>query len=124
MAFYSLSYFFFLPIVYLIFYFTADRWRRPVLLFASYGFYAALNAPYLLAVLFMVTCISYACGLRMAEQQDETIRKRWLWIGSFVCVSILVLLKYLPFLESHTNSIFGLNSTLSQTLISLSLIHI
>lgn len=119
MAFNSLSYFLFLPIVYLVFYFTADRWRWLVLLVASYGFYAALKAPYLPAVLLMVTVISYVCGLRMAAQQDETIRKRWLWGGSFASVAILALFKYLPFLESRTNSFFGLGSTLSQTLISI-----
>lgn len=119
MAFNSLSYFLFLPVVYLIFYFTADRWRWLVLLIASYGFYAALKAPYLPAVLLMVTAISYVCGLRMAAQQDETIRKRWLWGGSFASVAILALFKYFPFFESQTNSIFGLGSTLSQALISI-----
>ncbi|GAW65845.1 membrane bound O-acyl transferase MBOAT family protein [Geoanaerobacter pelophilus] len=119
MTFNSFSYFLFLPVVYLIFYFTADRWRWLVLLIASYGFYASFKAPYLLAVLLMVTGISYACGLRIAAQQDETIRKRWLWIGSFACVAILALMKYLPFLESKTNNVFGFNSTISSTLISI-----
>jgi len=119
MAFNSFSYFLFLPIVYLVFYFTADRWRWLVLLSASYGFYASFKAPYLLAVLLMVTGISYACGLRIAAQQDEAIRKRWLWIGSFSCVAILALMKYLPLLESRTNSIFGFNNTFNSTLISI-----
>ena len=119
MTFNSFSYFLFLPVVYLIFYLTADRWRWLVLLTASYGFYASFKAPYLLAVLLMVTGISYVCGLRIAAQQDETIRKRWLWIGSFACVAILALLKYLPFLESKANNIFGLNNTLSSTVISI-----
>lgn len=117
MTFNSFSYFLFLPVIYLIFYFTADRWRWLALLIASYGFYAALRAPYLLAVLFMVTCISYACGLRIAAQTDEASRKRWLWIGTFASIAILALLKYLPAVEFHVNSIFGLNSTLAQTLI-------
>ena len=119
MAFNSLSYFFFLPVVYLVFYFTADRWRWLVLLVASYGFYAALKAPYLPAVLLLVTAISYTCGLRMAAQHDETMRKRWLWGGSFASVIVLALFKYFPFFESQTNSLFGLNSTLSHTLISI-----
>jgi D-alanyl-lipoteichoic acid acyltransferase DltB (MBOAT superfamily) len=117
MTFNSLSYFLFLPVVYLVFYFTADCWRWLVLLTASYGFYATFKAPYLLAILLMVTGISYTCGLCIAAQQDEAIRKRWLWIGIFVCVAILVLLKYLPFLESHTNRIFGLNNAISVTII-------
>ncbi len=119
MPFNSFSYFIFLPIVYLIFYFTADRWRWLTLLTASYGFYASFNAPYLLAVLLIMTAISYLCGLLIAAHQDESIRKRWLWVGSFACVAILALLKYLPFFESESNRIFGLNSTFSATIITV-----
>jgi alginate O-acetyltransferase complex protein AlgI len=119
MTFTSFSYFLFLPIVYLVFYFTADRWRWLVLLSASYGFYATFKAPYLLAALLVATGISYACGLRIAEHKDEAIRKKWLWIGSVACVAILALMKYLPFLESRANSILGFNSTISAAIISI-----
>lgn len=119
MTFTSLKFYLFLPVVYLIFYFTADRWRWLVLLVASYGFYASFKAPYLLAVLFMVTCISYVCGLRIASHQDEASRKRWLQVGVIACVVILALLKYLPFFESQSNSILGLSSTFSKTIISI-----
>lgn len=73
----------------------------------------------MLAVLLIVTGISYVIGLRIAAHKDETIRKRWLWIGSFACVTTLGVLKYLPFIESNANSILGLNSTLSSTVISI-----
>jgi D-alanyl-lipoteichoic acid acyltransferase DltB (MBOAT superfamily) len=119
MTFTSFQFFLFLPVVYLIFYFIADRWRWLVLLVASYGFYSSFKAPYLPAVLFMVTFVSYACGLRIGSHHDEAGKKRWLWIGVIACIAILAFLKYLPFLESQTNSIFGLNSTLSTTIISI-----
>jgi D-alanyl-lipoteichoic acid acyltransferase DltB (MBOAT superfamily) len=119
MTFTSLQFYAFLPIVYLVFYFTADRWRWLVLLVASYGFYASFKAPYLLAVLLMVTWISYACGLRIASYQDEAIRKKWLQIGVVACVAILALLKYIPFLETQTNNLFGLSSSFSKTIISI-----
>ena len=119
MSFNSLSYFLFLPMVYIIYYFTSDRWRWLVLLIASYAFYASFKAPYLLAVLLIVTSISYVCGLRIYAQQDESIRKRWLWIGIFACVAILALLKNLSFLEAYTNNIFGLNINTSATIISI-----
>jgi len=119
MIFNSLSYVLFLPLVYLVFRCTAKRWRWLVLLVASYGFYAAFKVPYLLAVLLMVTGISYMCALRIAAQRDEASRKRWLWIGNFSCVAILALLKYLPFIKAEANSIFGLNSTSSSAIISI-----
>ncbi|MFA7060551.1 MAG: MBOAT family O-acyltransferase [Pedobacter sp.] len=119
MTFTSFTFYLFLPVVYLIFYWTADRWRWLVLLVASYGFYASFKAPYLLIVLFMVTIISYVCGSRIGSHQDETGRKRWLQIGVVACVAILAFLKYLPFFETHTNTLFGLNITLSRTIISI-----
>lgn len=119
MTFTSLPFYAFLPIVFLVFYFMADRWRWLLLLLVSYGFYASFKAPYLLAVLLMVTCLSYVCGMRIAAQQVESVRRRWLWIGSFTCVAILALLKYFPYFELQTNSIFGLNSTLSSVIISI-----
>ncbi len=105
MTFTSFSYFLFLPFVYLIFHLTVDRWRWLVLLVASYGFYATLKAPYLLAVLLVVTGISFTCGLRIAARQDEVIRKRWLWLGSIACVAVLALFKYLPFLATRSQSL-------------------
>ena len=119
MTFNSFFFFLFLPALYLAFYFTSDRWRWLVLLIASYGFYASFHAPYLLAVLLLVTVISYLCGLRIAAHRDEAGRKRWLWFGSSACIAILALLKYFPFLESGINSVFGLNSTISTFIISL-----
>lgn len=119
MTFNAFSYFIFLPVVYLAFCCTADRWRWLILLLASYGFYASFEAKYLLAVLLSVTAISYVCGLRIAAQQDESLRKRWLWFGSFTCVIILAVLKLLPFLETKVGSIFGLGSSGSATIISI-----
>lgn len=119
MTFTSLQFFVFCPIIFLVFYFTPDRWRWLVLLIASYGFYASFRAPYLLGVLFMVTIISYACGLRIISHQDEAGRKRWLQIGVIACIAILALLKYLPFLEIQASSLLGLNSTKSTVIISI-----
>jgi alginate O-acetyltransferase complex protein AlgI len=119
MTFSSFSYFLFVPIVYLIYYLTGDRWRWLVLLIASYGFYAALRAPYLLAVLLLVTGISYGCALRIASQQDDSMRQRWLWIGSFACVMVLVLLKYFPFFDALSQRILGSGAALSSPLVSI-----
>lgn len=96
MTFNSFSYFLFVPLVYLIYFFTVDRWRWFVLLISSYAFYLSFNASYLLIVLLMVTIVSYACGLRISAQKNETLRKFWFWAGCLSCVAILVVMKYLP----------------------------
>lgn len=118
MTFTSIYYFLFLPVVYLCFYFTPDRWRWIILLASSYAFYASFKAPYLLVVLLLVTSIGYGCGLRIAAYQDEGIRKRWFWTGSFACIAILILVKYFPFFGSQAYSIFAWKIT-SATIVSL-----
>jgi alginate O-acetyltransferase complex protein AlgI len=100
MAFNSLSYFVFLPLVYLVFCCAGERYRWLVLLLASYGFYAALKAPQLLVALLLVTAVSYACGRRMGEKSNEGERRTLFWIGTSCCLLILASLKYLPALLS------------------------
>jgi D-alanyl-lipoteichoic acid acyltransferase DltB (MBOAT superfamily) len=119
MTFTSLSYLIFLPVVFLVFYITVDRWRWLVLLLASYVFYASFKAPHLLAVLLVLTGISYTCGLRIASHEDEAVRKKFFWGGTLACVSTLALLKYVPFLESHTWSFLGLKGSFSAMAISI-----
>lgn len=96
MLFHSLSYCFFLPLVYLIFYFTADRFRWLVLLIASYGLYATFKAPQILLALVLVTMISYRCGILLGSTTDEGRRKLVFWLGITGCVLVLATLKCLP----------------------------
>ena len=96
MTFTSLSYFLFLPLIYLVFYLVADRFRWSVLLLGSYAFYATFKAPQLLLILALVTCISYSCGLRLGATTDEVKRIRLLWLGVAACLALLVVIKYLP----------------------------
>ena len=63
MPFNTFSYFLFLPVVFLLHYFTPDRFRWLVLLMASFFFYAALKAPHLIAVLLLITTITYFTGI-------------------------------------------------------------
>jgi alginate O-acetyltransferase complex protein AlgI len=115
MTFNSQSYFFFLPLVYLVFYFTADRYRWLLLLLASYGFYATFKAPQLLLVLALVTGISYAFGTNLGRTSDERARKRIFWSGIAACLSILAIMKYLPPLLTSVTS----DSPYSNLLISI-----
>jgi alginate O-acetyltransferase complex protein AlgI len=97
----SLQFFMFLSAVYVCFYFAPARWRWFVLLTASYCFYAAFLAPYLLVSLLTVTVISYVFGIRIAACSHESIRKRWFYAGIAACLSVLIVLKYLPvFIQS------------------------
>lgn len=97
MLFHTLPYFLFLPIVYLLFYFVRDRARWSVLLAASIFFYASLNEPYLLGVLFTVVMITYGFGRAIGQAKSHKARLSLLWTGIATDVLILIFLKYTPY---------------------------
>lgn len=101
MPFNSLHYFLFLPAVWLIFYWSPDRWRWLVLLAASLGFYAAIKAPYLLAVLVGVTLLSWWCGQALAVALEGRRRSLLFWGGLGGNVAILAVLKAVPVLQGE-----------------------
>ncbi len=119
MVYNPLSYFLFLFITYLVFYLCPDHRRRPLLLFAGYLFYVLFNAVYLLAALIVVTCISYVCGIRMAEQQDLLSRKRWFLTGISVCLATLAIFKYLHGFELFLHDGLGVEGILPVTITSI-----
>jgi alginate O-acetyltransferase complex protein AlgI len=96
MTFQSPYYFLFLPLVVAVFLCAADRYRRLILLLASYGFYTAFKAPQLPLILALVTGISYAAGKSLGKTSDERARKRIFLSGLVSCLSILALMKALP----------------------------
>jgi alginate O-acetyltransferase complex protein AlgI len=113
MPFNSLKYFLFLPIVYLLFYFVGERARWCVLLTASLLFYAALNVPYLLGVLILVTMTTYAFGIWLDQAHTPKSKRALLWGGIAANVLILVVMKYLPFLSENLkvlSSLFSLDT--------------
>ena len=101
MAFNSFSYFLFLPLVYLVFYWSPPRARWAVLLAASLSFYAALEVPYLLAVLVLVTLVTHRFGCQLHRASSATARRALLWGGVGANLLVLVVMKYLPFLSGN-----------------------
>lgn len=110
MPFNSLQYFLFLPAVYLMFYFAGDRVRWCVLLAASLLFYAALNVPYLLVVLTLVTITTYGFGIGLGRASTPKAKLLLLWGGIAANVLILAVMKYLPFLSENLKAFAALLS--------------
>ncbi len=94
MPFNSLSYFLFLPVVYLVFILVQDRMRWLVLLLASFFFYAQLNAPYLLGILMLVSVITYCVGILSMQTKSAMIKKTLFWGGVAANLLILGIMKY------------------------------
>lgn len=111
MVFNSLQYFIFLPITYLVFYFTPDKSRWIVLLVGSIFFYASLLQPHLLLILFGVTISTYLFGRFIGMKSEEKEKKKYFWIGVGINIAILIGVKYLSFLTENLDvllkAIFG-----------------
>lgn len=124
MSFNTFSYFLFLPVVFLLHYFTPDRFRWLVLLVASLFFYAALKSPHLIAVLFIITTITYFIGIQIDRSESNRTKQYFLWGGIFANVFTLIFLKYLPFITQNLNFVFnwilpGTSVPVSKTIIAI-----
>lgn len=107
MTFNSLSYFIFFPLVFVLFLMAKENKRWVVLLVSSLIFYSQLKAYYLVPVLLLVSVISFSAGLKLANIEDESIRKKWFWFGVTANCFVLIALKYLPFLVTNINYLFA-----------------
>ena len=103
MAFNSLSYLIFLPILWVLFQFCRDRWRWALLLTASFGFYSALLVPWLPVVLALVILITYVAGLKIQCSVTTQGKQLWFWGGGSANLLLLISLKYLPALLAAFN---------------------
>lgn len=107
MVFNSLSYFIFLPVVFLLFYFITDRFRWVVLLLSSYIFYGFLLKPSLLVILTFVILFSYYSGIVLNRYTHEKTRKKILFVSILTNLAILVYFKYLIFIVENLNFLFN-----------------
>jgi alginate O-acetyltransferase complex protein AlgI len=110
MPFNSLKYFLFLPVVYLVFYLVGERARWSVLLAASLLFYAALNVPYLIVVLILVTITTYSFGIWLDQAGTPKAKRSLIWGGIAANLLILIIMKYLPFLSENLKALSALLS--------------
>jgi D-alanyl-lipoteichoic acid acyltransferase DltB (MBOAT superfamily) len=110
MPFNSPKYFLFLPVVYLVFYLVGERARLSVLLAASLLFYAALNVPYLIVVLILVTITTYSFGIWLDQAGTPEAKRALIWGGIWANLLILIVMKYLPFLSENFKALYALLS--------------
>src|ERR1039457_5868363 len=105
MIFYSLEFFIFLPLVFLIHHYSNDRYRRLVLLLASLCFYSAFKLPHLLLALALVIGVTYRVGRWIDATSSPGSRKALLWLGIGLNLLILIAVKYLPFIIRNLNAL-------------------
>ena len=96
MTFNSIAYAAFLPAVWIMYWGFPRRFRRPLLLIASYVFYGAWDYRFLL-LLWFSTVVDYWVGLRLGSTTDEGRRRALLAVSITVQVGILATFKYAGF---------------------------
>ena len=108
MNFNSLQYLMFLPVTVVLYFVLPRKVKNPLLLVASFYFYACWQPLYALLMLFSIAA-TYACGLLIGR--FESRKKLWLAICFVTNLAILFFFKYFNFVSDTLTDIinsFGL----------------
>ncbi|WP_031527460.1 MBOAT family O-acyltransferase [Dyadobacter crusticola] len=116
MLFNSISFAFFFPVVFFLYWFVARgnlRFQNIILLVSSFYFYACWDFRFLFLLIFSIA-LDYFTGLRMGNAENQKIRKMWLIISVGINLSLLGVLKYYNFFaDSFAEALFALGATVS-----------
>ncbi|MBF0603822.1 MAG: MBOAT family protein [Nitrospirae bacterium] len=112
MNFTSEAFFYFLPIVFIVYWFLHInyKWQNIILLVSSYVFYGWWDYRFLFLI-FILTAINYIAAIRIHECQSASTRKTYMITPVVASLSILIFFKYFNFfIESfqELSNIFGI----------------
>lgn len=99
MFFNSLSFAFFLPIVFVLYWFVFNRTKNTqnaILIIASYYFYSCWDWRFLFLLVFS-TFLDYFTGIRIEKSQTLFQRKFWFWLSISINLGFLGIFKYYNF---------------------------
>ena len=99
MLFNSIEFMFFLPIVYILYWFVTNKklsFQNGLLLISSYIFYACWDWRFLFLLMFS-TFLDYFCGIQIDKEVNETKRKIWLALCVGINLGFLGFFKYYNF---------------------------
>ena len=99
MVFNSLSFMFFLPTVFFLYWFVFNkslRLQNSLILISSYFFYGWWDWRFL-SLIFLSTIVDYFIGLKIYDSSDKKVKKSYLWISILFNLSLLGFFKYFNF---------------------------
>jgi len=99
MLFNSLNFAFFLPIIFILYWFCVGKSLKAqnlLLLAASYFFYACWDWRFLFLLIFS-TLLDYSTGLQMSTAETKGRKTFWFWLSVVVNVGFLAVFKYYNF---------------------------
>lgn len=99
--------FLFLPAFLALYYLTPFRWKSPLILVASYAFYAWWRLDFLL-LFFAVTLWNYFIGMQLGKAGARTVKaKRWVSLGVAADLLTLGYFKYADFGVGSLNTLLA-----------------
>lgn len=111
MAFNSVQYFLFLPVVFLLYWFVFNKKikiQNLLILIGSYFFYSLWDWRFLVLIV-ASTIVDYFVGLSIHKNsEDRRTQKRWLWVSVLFNVSLLGFFKYYNFFADSFLDLFQL----------------
>ncbi|NNT73200.1 MBOAT family protein [Flavobacterium sp. IMCC34852] len=108
MFFNSLQFALFLPIVFLLYWFVANKSKATqnyILIFASYYFYACWDWRFLFLLIFS-TLLCYLLAIKIEDSATQHSRKLWLWICVLMNLGFLGIFKYYNFFATSFAELF------------------
>lgn len=99
----SFAYLIFLPLVTILYFALAPRFRWILLLAASYYFYMSWRAEYAILILFC-TVTNYFAAILIDKSQNKDRRRLILTIDLIISFSVLFVYKYLGFMTANINA--------------------
>lgn len=118
MNFISVPFFIFLVLLFLLFVLCKPKYKQPLLLIASYLFYATWSIPFI-GVILITTSIDYWCTQQIEKAQSTTTKKQFLWLAIIINLFILGYFKYTNFFLSSGHNLcqyLGFDNPLPESL--------
>ncbi len=106
MTFNSIEFLIFYPTVLLLYFLLPKVCKWPMLLIASYFFYAYYS-PSLALLIFATTLVSWASSMIIERSERPILRKFFLILALVVCLGVLFFYKYFDFLSESIALLFG-----------------
>jgi len=97
--------FLFLPITFILYFVIPTKFRWLLLLIASYFFYGIWRLEFLLLILISTT-VDFFAAKKIEKQSEKKSRKRWLYLSLAVNIGLLLVFKYMIFINDTFHHLF------------------
>ena len=105
MLFNSFHFLIFFPIVVILYFTTPFKWRKHLLLAASWYFYMSWKAEYIFLILFS-TSIDYFAAIKIEKTEQHSAKKQYLYLSLIVNLGTLFAFKYFNFFNENITGLF------------------